>query len=179
MMWTSCPFAVSSTKTTKHIENDTCFQYLTLTDMTFTNNIKYFSNGLRSDLVESYLLLISIELALKDAKYMGKGGHDIPGMLEHASESEKAAAKQGVQVQLLGLATKLSNSLKAITCQSENGHPQAVPHRSYPFLRYCRCEGDWNGAAETSALRLVELLDTCKNTRSVLKSVGKTIGVNI
>lgn len=161
------------------IHNHTCSQYLNFADMTFTNNIKYFSNGLRSDLVESYLLLISIELALKDAKYVGENGHDIPGMLIQASESEKAVAKQGVQVQLLGLATQLSNSLKAVTCQSKDGQPQPVPHRSYPFLRYCRCEGDWDGTAETSALRLIELLDACKNTRFILKSIGKIIGVKI
>ena len=155
------------------------FTWVDFSNMTFTNNIRLFSSGLRSDLVESYLLLIGIELALKDAKFTSDNGHDIPGMLIQASESEKAIAKQGVQVQLLGLATQLSNSLKAVTCQSIDGQPQPVPHKSYPYLRYCRCEGDWNGTSETSALKLNELLDTCKNTRSVLKSIGKVIGIKI
>lgn len=147
--------------------------------MPFSTNVRSFLAPASSDLVKSYLILVSIELALKDAQFVGKSSHDVPGMLFHAAESPAAAKKNGMKVQLRGLATTLSNSLNAITCIGVNGNIERVPTMSYPHLRYCRCEGDWGGIQETSSLRLSELLYNCNNLYAVLRSIGKTIGVKL
>lgn len=150
-----------------------------LVSMTYSSNIKQFFASEQSELVQAYHLLIGIELVLKDAGYAGSGGHDVPGMLSSAANSPKAVAKPGVEVRLRGLAVQLTNALRAVTCQGLDDRPQSVPSTSYPFLRYCRLEGDWNGERETSALRITELLATCNNVLLALKDVGKTIGVKI
>lgn len=147
--------------------------------MPFSTNIRSFLAPLGSDLVKSYLILISVELALKDAKFIGKFSHDVPGMLLHAAESPAVANKVGMEVQLRGLATALSTSLNAISCTGVNGNVERVPTTSYPYLRYCRCEGDWGGVQETSVLRVSQLLLDCNNLLTVLRSIGKTIGVKL
>lgn len=147
--------------------------------MPFSTNIRSFLAPTCSDLVRCYLILISVELALKDAKFSGKSSHDVPGMLLHAAESPAVAQKNGMEVQLRGLATTLSNSLNAISCIGVTGKIERVPTTSYPYLRYCRCEGDWGGVQETSAVRISQLLHDCNNLYTVLRSIGKTIGVKL
>lgn len=147
--------------------------------MPFSTNIRSFLAPAGSDLTKSYLILISVELALKDAAFKGRTSHDVPGMLLHAAQSPSIITKPGIEVQLRGLATTLSNSLNAINCVGVDGNAERVPTSSYPHLRYCRFEGDWGGDKETSALKVAQLLHDCNNLFSVLRRISKSMGIKL
>ncbi len=118
--------------------------------MAFTSNIRAFRNLAQPDaLINSYCLLVAVELALKDGNCVVPGSinHDVPGMLQVAANLPTALPF--VSAQLLSFSQSLRNNLGLITCQGKSGAPQPVPPANYPFIRYGRYMGDWGGMSET------------------------------
>jgi len=147
--------------------------------MPFTTNIKAFSTTVGADaLVNAYLALVGVELALKDAGHGALGGHDVPTRLQSAA-SAASVAHPFLAAQLNGHAAKLANDLKTITCVGRNGNTQTVPPGSYPFLRYARLSGDWGAIDETPAGHIKSLEATCKALRTFLQNHRALLGVHI
>jgi hypothetical protein len=148
--------------------------------MAFTSNIRAFRGLPKSDLVESYLLLIAFELACKDGNCLGsKSGHDVPRMLQEVANLPGVANKGVVRAQLMSFSAQLSKDLGLITCQGKAGTPQQVPPSNYPYIRYCRHLGDWGGVSETHNYRITALLNTCKNIQTFLSSHAAIIGIKL
>lgn len=147
--------------------------------MAFTSNIRAFRNLDQPDaLVNSYRLLIAVELALKDGSCMVQGGgHDVPGMLQVAANLSTATTY--VSAQLNALSQNLRNDLGSITCQGKNGAPNPVRPASYPDLRYGRQAGDWGGLCETPTSCFASLELTCLNLCAFLSAHGAHLGVHL
>jgi len=147
--------------------------------MAFKSNIRAFYNLTKSHpLLDSYRLLVALELALKDANCAAHGGgHDVPNMLVTASNSPSAAAFPLVSAQLKSYSTKLRTDLGSITCQGKNSLPAPVPPSSYPYIRYSRCFGDWSGINETPTQTIQTLETTCRSICAFISAHGVKIGV--
>lgn len=147
--------------------------------MGYLTSARAFRNLSGQDpLVDSYRLLVAVELALKDANLGPSGGHDIPTMLAAASQSVAAAAPF-LATQLNGFAASLANDLQQVTCNHRNGQIAPVPARSYPYLRYCRRAGDWAGANETPMATIAALESNCHNLCRFLVTHGAQLGVSL
>jgi len=147
--------------------------------MAFKSNIRAFYNHSKSHpLLDSYRLLVALELALKDANYVAHcGSHDVPNMLVTASNSLSVAAFPLVSAQLKSYSAKLRSDLGSITCQGKNSLPTPVPPSSYPYIRYSRCFGDWSGINETPAHKLTTLETTCRSICAFITAHSVQIGV--
>lgn len=147
--------------------------------MTFTSSIQAFGALSRQDaLVDSYRMLIALELALKDAKCGVVGsGHDIPSMLTLAAHLPASNAVPYVSAQLLGYSATLKADLVSIICEGKSGSPSAVPAHNYPYIRYTRRVGDWGGTNETPVAALAALEVTCHRITQFLSVHGAKIGV--
>lgn len=147
--------------------------------MAFTSNVRIFRNLAQPEsLVNSYRLLVALELALKDGNCaVAGGGHDVPKMLVVAARLP--AAQVFVSAQLLSFSQKLQANLGLITCQGVNGLPRPVPPHSYPYIRYGRRVGDWGGNSETPNAHFFDLELTCQNLCAFLVVHGPNLGVNL
>lgn len=147
--------------------------------MAFTTNVQIFRNLANGhSLLTSYRLLAAVELALKDANCtVAGGGHDVPGMLDVAAS--RPAAQPFVPGQLISFAGQLRSSLGLLKCQGKNGNPQPVPAHSYPYMRYCRFDGDWGGVDETPPAYVTALEQVCQNLCAFLSVHGPKLGVNL
>jgi hypothetical protein len=125
--------------------------------MAYTTSIRAFGRlALRDALVDSYRMLVALELALKDAKcFNGGSGHDVPSMLTVAAYLPATLNFPYVGAQLLGYSATLKSDLVAIYCQGKDGKPTTVPWHNYPYIRYTRRPGDWGGVAETPTRSIV------------------------
>ncbi|WP_185738400.1 hypothetical protein [Variovorax beijingensis] len=146
--------------------------------MGYITTVRAFRSLARPDpLVDSYRLLVAIELSLKDANFGAVGGgHDVPSMLSLAAASA-AGVPPFVSGRLIALATTLRNDLVRITCNDRHGNPIPVPGHSYPYLRYSRRNGDWAGVSETPQQLILDLEYTCRAVSSFLLSHGTSFGV--
>lgn len=144
--------------------------------MAYKTNISIFlPNGTQNGLVESYRILVAIELALKDAGFNGgPGGHDIPGMLAQVSVQHPPLAGQ-----LIAHQAKLTTDLGQITCNNKNNSPAPVPANNYPHARYARLNGDWAGVSETPQAFITTLTQTCNSLLSDLQTHKATLGIQI
>jgi len=144
--------------------------------MPFKTNIRDFGGKSPSHLVDSYLILVTIELALKDGNFANgvTGGHDVPSMLTNVGHSIGT-----LTAQVTSLVASLGNAISSVTCQDQYGKAIPVPRSSYPYLRYCRCKGDWGGAQETAQQNLADLYSLCQQTLSFLKLHQKAIGITL
>lgn len=144
--------------------------------MPYTTNISAFLQiGAANPLLESYQILVAIELALKGLGiHGGTTGHNIPLMLTQIANQHPALAAQLNAHQL-----KLKADLARITCNDKNSQPAAVKADNYPHTRYARFTGDWNGVSETPPLNIIALAQTCNSLLSDLKSHKATLGIQI
>jgi hypothetical protein len=147
--------------------------------MPFTTNIQEFQAFPGSALVESYLILIAIELALKDRGAKSGDGHDVPGLLTSLLQFPKISKHPKLPGELTSYIAQLRSSLQAIWCTDQDGNPKKVPSNSYPYLRYCRCYSEWNGNKETKTADILTLNATCKSLRDFLRRNIKTIEVKV
>lgn len=145
--------------------------------MAFTSNIRSFFNLTKSDpLVDSYRLLVAVELALKDSG-RPPGGHDVPGMLQ--AVARLPTAPPHISAQLNAFSQQLRNDLGSITCVGKTGSPIPVPCNNYPFMRYGRHAGEWGGVDETPRQHFVALETTCRNLCAFLSAHGALVGVHL
>lgn len=144
--------------------------------MSYSTNISTFLQvGTSNQLLESYRILVAIELALKDLGLTaGPTGHDIPSML-----AEKASQHPALASQLNGHQAKLKADLVQLICNNKNNQPAAVKADNYPHARYTRFTGDWNGVSETSPQSLIELAQTCNSLLAHLRMHKATLGIEI
>lgn len=148
--------------------------------MAYTLSVRAFRDLTHQDpLVDSYRLLVAIELALKSGGLGPAQGHDVPTMLSHAASAYVAAAMPLASGQLLSLSAKLSHDLVQVTCNGLTGQPSAVPAKSYPYLRYGRRTGDWAGISETPNAVLADLESTCHLICTFFIAHGAKIGVRL
>jgi hypothetical protein len=148
--------------------------------MAYTTSVRAFRDLTHQDpLVDSYRLLVAIELALKGAALSPVGGHDVPMMLSDAANAFVAATMPLASGQLLSLSAQLGNDLVQVTCNGLNGQPSPVPAKSYPHLRYGRRTGDWAGVSETPGTVLGDLESTCHLICKFLIAHGAKIGVHL
>jgi hypothetical protein len=147
--------------------------------MPHTTNIHDFQSFRGSELVESYLLLIAIELALKDRGAKAADNHDVPDLLASLSKFSNIANSRKVSGELNSFIAQLRTALSAIWCTGPDGSPQRVPSKSYPYLRYCRHYSEWAGDHETKASDILSLNATCKSLRDFLRKNNKIIGVDL
>ena len=149
--------------------------------MPHIRNIRGFLFQLQpNDLVQSYGILVALELALKDGGHSaGTGGHDVPSMLGKAKQSLANSGKLILAAQITSFEAKLKNDLCRLSCTGQNGKAQSVPSSSYPYARYTRFQGDWGGVDETSDLVIVDLLQTCQQILHFLRANSAACGVSI
>lgn len=145
--------------------------------MALTKNIQSFRKCNESDdLVGAYRLLVALELALKNQGFTSLGsrsGHDVPGLLQSAAMAPSGA----VAAQLIGHAAALRNQLQLIFCVGRSIQSQLVPPDNYPYMRYVRMHGDWNGVDETPQQTLKDLYVMCESICNFLKANESSIGV--
>jgi hypothetical protein len=144
--------------------------------VTYQTNISTFlPNGPPSPLLDSYRILVAIELALKVQGFNGgQNGHDIPLML-----AQTAAQHPTLAGQLNTHQAKLRADLVRITCNNKNNQPVAVQANNYPHARYTRLVGDWGGVNETSHQSIAALAQTCNSLLSHLQANKATLGIQI
>ena len=144
--------------------------------MAYQTNISIFlPNGPPSLLVDSYRILVAIELALKDRGFNGgTSGHDIPSMLAQTAIHHPALTSQ-----LNAHQAKLHSDLVQITCNDKNNQPVAVKANNYPHARYTRFVGDWGGVGETSHRSIAALAQTCNSLLGHLQTHKVTLGIQI
>lgn len=144
--------------------------------MAYQTNISTFlPNGPPSPLLDSYRILVAIELALKDRGfYGGTTGHDIPSMLAQTAVQHPALASQ-----LNAHQAKLNSDLVQIICNDKNSKPVFVKANNYPHARYTRFFGDWGGVNETSHPSIAALAQTCNSLLSHLQTHKVTLGIKI
>lgn len=144
--------------------------------MPYKTNISIFlPNGPISGLIDSYRILVAIELALKDGGFNGgPSGHDIPGMLAQASVRCPTLAAQ-----LQAHQARLATDFAQIICNSRNGNPVAATASNYPHARYTRFIGDWAGVSETPVLAMVALTQTCNSLLNDLQKHSAQLGIQI
>jgi hypothetical protein len=140
-----------------------------------TNKSAFAALSCSCPAVNSYAILVRIELALKDGNCRAQRGHDVPTMLEIAALLN--TAPPAVAPQLRQYATRLRTDLSAIRCQGLGGIAAQVNAGAYPDLRYVRHAGDWGGVDETSQHELLQLMGTCSSICQLLLVHGKTFGV--
>lgn len=103
-----------------------------------------------SPLVSAYLLLICIELFLKEripqTSVTHENGHNVPALLHMFG----ATLPPPHQASLQALSVSLGNSIGNLWCEGFTGH-QRVPSRSYPYMRYLRHGSEWNPPHSTDA----------------------------
>lgn len=146
--------------------------------MSLRSNLVAFMASRGGDpLVNSYLMLIGFELALKNAGYIAARGHDVPEMLVVASR--KGGLSPAIAGQLKSQSSKLKAKLSILFCQGRAGNSQKVPAHSYPYIRYCRYVGDWNGVQENSRQDFYELELFCRQLVSFLKAQRNSLGLII
>lgn len=145
--------------------------------MALKKNIQSFKKCSESDdLVGAYRLLVALELALKNQGLTSTGsrsGHDVPGLLQSAAMAPSGA----ISAQLIGHAAALRNQLQLITCVGLKAASQLVPADNYPYMRYARMDGDWNGVDETPQKVLKDLYAMCESVCSFLKANESSVGV--
>lgn len=150
--------------------------------MPFLSNIREFrSLTAQGPLVDAYRLLVCFELALKDCGIIlsGSSRHDVPALLDAAANIANGAGLLYVAGSLQGYAAQLRTTLGSMTCTGINGRPRAVPPVSYPYIRYTRLTGDWNGADETPLSVVLQLESTCQALFAFLSAQGPAIGVHL
>ncbi|NRT58142.1 hypothetical protein [Sphaerotilus uruguayifluvii] len=147
--------------------------------MAFSTNKRTFLNfASPAPLLKTYCILVAIELALKDAAVpAGRGGHDVPTMLDNVADSISGAPS--ISGALKSISLQLRRDLASITCQEKGGAVGNVPPYSYPYIRYSRHSGDWGGVNETSPALISGLEVTCNNLLGLLTTHGSTIGVHL
>jgi len=143
-----------------------------------TSTRAFRSLSAQDPLVDSYRLLVAVELALKDANLGPASGHDVPTMLAAASQAVAVAAPF-LATQLNGFSASLANDLQHVTCNDRNGQAVPVPARSYPYLRYCRRAGDWAGAHETPTAAIAALESNCQSLCRFLVMHGAQLGISL
>lgn len=147
--------------------------------MAYTTSTRAFRDLATQDpLVDSYRLLVAIELALKDAALGPPGGHDVPAMLSAAAHTASSTFPF-VSAQLNSYAASLGHDLGQISCNDRNGNVSPVPSKSYPHMRYGRRFGDWGGVSETPAAALGTLESTCHLLCGFLIAHGAKFGVHL
>lgn len=140
-----------------------------------TNILAFLQIETYHPLLESYHILIAIELALKDlGMQSGNTGHDIPSMLAQTAQQYPALAAR-----LHAHQARLQTDLTQIICNHKNRHPVAVQQNNYPNVRYTRFAGDWNGVGETSAQSLTNLAQTCNSLLMELRAHKAILGIQI
>lgn len=144
--------------------------------MAYQTNISTFlPNGPPSPLLDSYRILVAIELALKDRGFNGgTSGHDIPSMLAQTAIQHPTLASQ-----LNAHQAKLHSDLAQITCNDKNSQPVFVKANNYPHARYTRFVGDWGGVSETSQESIEALAQTCNSLLGHLQTHKATLGIQI
>jgi hypothetical protein len=147
--------------------------------MPYTTNISDFQSFRGSQLVESYLLLIAIELALKDSGAKSGESHNVPDLLMSLTQLANVNKNNKILGELNSFIAQLRAALSAIWCTDQDGNPRKVPPKSYPYLRYCRHYSEWAGHRETKAGDISSLNATCKNLRDFLRKNNKIIGVKL
>jgi hypothetical protein len=147
--------------------------------MPHTRNIQNFLLAAPpGDLVMSYGILVAIELALKSGGYQaGKGGHDIPSMLEKAKQHLAAHGHPILVAQITAFQAQLIRGLARVSCTDVVGNTISVPPHNYPYLRYARLFGDWAGIQETPDAEISNLLHTCQHVLFFLRSNSTNFGV--
>jgi hypothetical protein len=144
--------------------------------MPFQGNRSAFANlNQQNCLIDSYRMLVALELALKDLGITPSGGHDIPMMLVPLSVT--GSPSPIVAGQLNTHISQLRHDLNSIVCQGRNGTPQSVPSHSYPYIRYARLAGDWSGHSETPLSTVQKLEATCRGLISFLRTNYPTVGI--
>lgn len=147
--------------------------------MAYTTSTRAFRELTKQDpLVDSYRMLVAIELALKDASFGPPDGHDVPAMLSAAAQAASATFPF-VSGQLNGYGAQLVRDLGQITCNNRLGQASPVPAKSYPHLRYGRRIGDWGGVNETPNPAFGALESTCHLLCAFLITHGAKIGVRL
>lgn len=148
--------------------------------MTYRTNISIFlPNGPPNPLLDSYRILVAIELALKDLGVTGgTTGHDIPSMLAQVA-TQAATLHPMLASQLITHQAKLKEDLCRITCNNKMSHPVSVSANNYPHARYTRFTGDWNGIGETPHQSIVVLAQTCNSLLAHLQTHKATLGINL
>jgi len=149
--------------------------------MPHTTNIKAFlPNAPSTPILEAYRILVSIELALKDAGFFaGQGGHDIPAMLSMAAQRASGNGQLVLAGQIGAHQAKLRNDLAQLLTTRENGTIQSVPAHSYPHARYTRFAGDWGGVSETLSQAVIDLAQTCHSLLVLLRTNRIALGMNL
>jgi hypothetical protein len=147
--------------------------------MPYTTNIHDFQTFKGSELVESYLILIAIELALKDCGATSGESHNIPNLLESLLQFTKVSKHPKIPSDLASHVAQLRASLSAIWCNNADGKPDRVPSKSYPHLRYCRFYMEWENDRETKATDIFKLNATCKALREFLRKNKSVIGIKL
>jgi hypothetical protein len=144
--------------------------------VTYKTNISTFlPNGPQTPLLESYRILVAIELALKDRGFnAGTTGHDIPAMLAQTAIQHPTLASQ-----LNAHQAKLHSDLIQLTCNDKNNQPIFVRANNYPHARYTRFVGDWGGVRETSFQAIEALAQTCNSLLGHLQTHKTTLGIQI
>lgn len=147
--------------------------------MPHTTNIQDFQTYRGSLLVESYLILIAVELSLKDCGAKSVDSHDIPELLSSLLSFPKIADHRKAPGELNSHIAQLRSALSAIWCNDPDGRPIKVPSKSFPHLCYCRCYSEWDGERETKTEDIMTLNAACKNLREFLKNNKRLIGVDL
>jgi hypothetical protein len=149
--------------------------------MPHTSNIKAFLQTLQPNhLLDSYRILVAVELALKDAGLSTvPSDHDVPAMLSRCALQMAASGNNALSAQITAYETKLRADLAQLWCTNAKGTIIPVPARSYPYVRYTRHVGEWGGVSETLAQSIVDLAQTCNSLLAFLLANATSIGVKL
>jgi HPt (histidine-containing phosphotransfer) domain-containing protein len=113
-------------------------------------------------LLNSYIRLVAIELALKNWNAANWGsGHQIDMMI--ASIGKPA---------LLALAQKLQALLASLWCEKKGGGPTLVTSTNYPAIRYIRHVSDFGNSSASSENELEDLKNVIDDLFNELKREG-------
>jgi hypothetical protein len=105
------------------------------------NQTAFSPVGIASPLLYSYIKLVEIELALKNADPRNWGhGHKLDVMIAALSKPALAA-----------LFLALNTQLSALWCEKQGGGAINVDPKKYPHLRYLRHITDFPGSLEASS----------------------------
>jgi hypothetical protein len=108
-----------------------------------------------SSLVRAYCGLMVIELCIKDVLSCHGLKHDIQRMLQRLGQEHPPATRN--RGALNSLASRLSNVLSALPCQSLANSASMVRPTVFPDMRYIRHNSDWSAPtcsdAELDTLR--------------------------
>lgn len=93
-----------------------------------------------SALIQAYLGLVAIELALKS--HVTLFDHDVGAGLTRFKNTRCVGALSSKSIELTALVNRLRSDIQAICVNGKDGMARFAPSNSYPFIRYARISGD-------------------------------------